>query len=228
MTSIREQFAGDRHRPVYHFVPPKNWTNDPTGTFQANGLFHLFYQYRDAPSPEGPGGWGTWCHAATEDFIHWIDYPVAIEREEGGPDHVGCWSGGAFERDGSHTLIYWGNPGGICLADSDDGYRTWRKHPRNPVIELPDEPVEWRLHDPCAWKDGEWFYMASGSQIGKPRAIGSSRDAGFLFRSRDAVDWEYAGLLYEPGGESDLAVPSFFPFGDGHMLLFASHSRGAQ
>ena len=88
--------------------------------------------------------------------------------------------------------------------------------------------MEWRLHDPCAWKDGEWFYMASGSQIGKPRAIGTSRDAGFLFRSRDAVDWEYAGLLYEPGGESDLAVPSFFPFGDGHMLLFASHSRGAQ
>ena len=228
MTSIREQFTGDRHRPVYHFVPPKNWTNDPTGTFQAGGLFHLFYQYRDAPSPEGPGGWGTWCHAATEDFIHWIDYPVAIGREEGGPDYVGCWSGGAFERDGSHTLIYWGNPGGICLATSDDGYRTWRKHPRNPVIAPPEEPVEWRLHDPCAWKDGEWFYMASGSQIGKPRAIGSSRDAGFLFRSRDAVDWEYAGLLYEPGGESDLAVPSFFPFGDGHMLLFASHSRGAQ
>ena len=70
--------------------------------------------------------------------------------------------------------------------------------------------------------------MASGSQIGKPRAIGTSRDAGFLFRSRDAVDWEYAGLLYEPGGESDLAVPSFFPFGGEHMLLFASHSRGAQ
>ena len=132
MSSIREQFAGDRHRPVYHFVPPKNWTNDPTGTFQDGGLFHLFYQYRDAPSPEGPGGWGTWCHAATEDFIHWIDYPVALERDEGGPDRVGCWSGGAFERDGSHTLIYWGNPGGICLATSDDGYRTWRKHPRNP------------------------------------------------------------------------------------------------
>ena len=228
MPSIREQFADDRHRPVYHFVPPKNWTNDPTGTFQDGGLFHLFYQYRDAPSPEGPGGWGTWCHAATEDFIHWVDYPVALEREEGGPDRVGCWSGGAFERDGSHTLIYWGNPGGICLATSDDGYRTWRKHPRNPVIELPEEPVEWRLHDPCAWRDGEWFYMASGSQMGKSRAIGTSRDAGFLFRSRDAVDWEYAGLLYEPGGESDLAVPSFFPFGDEHMLLFASHSRGAQ
>ena len=42
------------------------------------------------------------------------------------------------------------------------------------------------------------------------------------------VDWEYVGLFYEPGGETDCAVPDFFPLGGKHVLLFSSHQKGVQ
>ena len=35
----------DPDRPVYHFRPPANWTNDPNGTLYYRGWHHLFYQF---------------------------------------------------------------------------------------------------------------------------------------------------------------------------------------
>ena len=31
-------------RPVYHFTPLKNWTNDPNGLIYLNGVYHLYNQ----------------------------------------------------------------------------------------------------------------------------------------------------------------------------------------
>jgi fructan beta-fructosidase len=31
-------------RPVYHFTPQKNWTNDPNGLIYLNGEYHLYNQ----------------------------------------------------------------------------------------------------------------------------------------------------------------------------------------
>lgn len=31
-------------RPVYHFTPLKNWTNDPNGLLYTNGVYHLYNQ----------------------------------------------------------------------------------------------------------------------------------------------------------------------------------------
>ena len=228
MPPSRPDFSGDIHRPIYHYLPPRNWMNDPNGNFYWDGRFHLFYQYRDVPHNEGSEGWGVWCHTTTEDFLHWTDYPIAFVGDKDGPDYVGCWSGGHIEHKGTHYLVYWGNRDGMCIGTSKDDFRTWQKHARNPVIAAPGEEDEWFLHDPTLWHDGDWVYMVSGWQIGKNRGIGTSRDAGYVFRSQNMLDWEYCGLFYEPGEESDLAVPDFFPFGDKYMLLFASHTRGAQ
>ena len=38
----------DPERPVYHFRPPANWTNDPNGTIYYKGWHHLFYQLNPA------------------------------------------------------------------------------------------------------------------------------------------------------------------------------------
>jgi len=225
---VRPDFPDDTQRPAYHFVAPRNWLNDPNGNFYWDGTYHLFYQYRDVPHNEGTDGFGIWAHAATENFIDWVDYPHAFIGNPDGPDYVGCWSGGHILHGGTHYLVYWGNRGGMCMGTSSDGFRTWQKHERYPFIAAPTEDDEWFLHDPTLWHDGDWIYLCSGWQIGEARGIGTSKDAGFMFRSRNMLDWEYTGLFYEPGEESDLAVPDFFPFGDTHMLLFASHTRGAQ
>ena len=228
MPQPRPDFSGDTQRPIYHYLPPKNWMNDPNGNFYWDGLYHLFYQSRDVPHNEGKEGWGIWRHTATADFIHWTDYPVAFIGDKDGPDYVGCWSGGHILHEDTHYLVYWGNRGGMCIGASQDNFHTWQKHPRNPVISAPGEDDEWFLHDPTLWHDGDWVYMVSGWQIGERRGIGTSKDAGYVFRSKNMLDWDYRGLFYEPGEESDLAVPDFFPLGDRYMLLFASHTRGAQ
>ena len=52
--AIRKAFEGvqsekdvalaDPTRPVYHFLPPARWMNDPNGAFYQDGWYHLFYQ----------------------------------------------------------------------------------------------------------------------------------------------------------------------------------------
>ena len=129
--------------------------------------------------------------------------------------------GRSIRHDGVPTLIYYGHPGGNCLAESDDSLVEWRKHPANPVIPHPPEGKEWKPFDPCLWKEGDCFYSLAGGSL-------EGTDTAFLFRSRDLLVWEYLHPLYTGGRESDCAVPDFFAIGDKRMLLFASHKRGAQ
>ena len=223
----RLELASDPHRPAYHFVAPANWLNDPNGALFCKGKYHLFYQHNPQSASHGAIHWG---HAVSEDLVHWADLPIALAPSPRGPDELGCWSGGAVANADVPTLVYYGLRGGICVATSDDNMLDWQKCPDNPVIAEPaeDENVEWKTHDPCAWREGGTFHLLSGSHVGHPRGIGTSKDVAFLFRSRDMIHWEYMHPLYEPAGESDCAVPDFFPLADKHMLLFASHTRGCQ
>ena len=224
--AYRRRLANDRYRPLYHFVVPVNWMNDPNGAIFWKGKYHLFYQHTPHATVPGPQHWG---HAVSEDLVHWKDLPIALTPDPDGPD-TQCYSGCAVDDDGVPTLIYYGVSGGICIATSDDEMIEWQKHPQNPVIAAPPEGTEreWRLHDPFVWKEDGTWYCISGAHVGQPRGIGSSKDAAFMFRSPDLVNWEYMRPLYEPGEESDCAVPDFFPLGDRHVLVFISHTRGAQ
>ncbi|MDE2811889.1 MAG: glycoside hydrolase family 32 protein, partial [Gemmatimonadota bacterium] len=131
-------FARDPHRPAYHFTPPAAWMNDINGALFWKGRYHIFYQY----NPDG-AYWNLiqWGHASSADLVHWVHHPVALTPEADGPDRVGCFSGGALiSKEGIPTLIYYGNPDGLCLArSSDDLLIEWTKDPDNPVIPQPEE-----------------------------------------------------------------------------------------
>ena len=223
--AVREAMASDPYRPGYHFLPPANWMNDPNGTIFWKGKYHLFYQH----NPHG-AFWATmhWGHAVSDDLVHWMDLPIALTPTPGGADEKGCFSGTAFiNNDGVPTFIYHGVPHGICIATSrDDMLVTWEKHPSNPVIPSPTSRDEYRLSAPCAWLEGDTYYSLIG--IITP----GGEDVAYLFQSKDLEHWQYMYRFYKGGkytewGE-DCAVPDFFPLGDKHMLLFASHLRGAQ
>jgi beta-fructofuranosidase len=229
----RLRFASDPYRPAYHFLAPSCWMNDPNGTIFWKGRYHLFYQY----NPHG-AYWASpyWGHAVSTDLVHWADLPPALAPERNHADEAGCFSGTAFaDRDGTVSVIYYGNPHGICIARSrDDMLVQWEKHPANPVIPHPTHGEEYRVYDPCAWLEGDTYYALSGS-ITPARPLGAQtdgRDVAYLFSSKDLTHWDYLHPFYEGGrftaGGEDCAVPQFFPFGDKHMLLFASHSWGAQ
>jgi beta-fructofuranosidase len=207
----------DRHRPVYHFLPPANWMNDPNGLIFWEGQYHLFYQY----NPNG-AFWGTmhWGHAASPDMLHWRDLPIAMAPTPGGPDKDGVFSGCAVNHNGVPTLVFTGtNPEVQCLATSRDGLLTWEKFKGNPVISGPPPGLDvTAFRDPCVWQEGNEWLMALGSGI---RGIGG---AVLLYLSPDLVHWRYLHPLVQ--GEAsktgmEWECPNFFPLGNKHCLVIS-------
>src|ERR1700723_2534620 len=86
----RDALPGDRHRPLYHFLAPANWMNDPNGAILWKGKYHLFYQYNPNSASWGSIHWG---HTVSSDLVHWEDFPIALAPSQDGPDKHGCWSG---------------------------------------------------------------------------------------------------------------------------------------
>jgi beta-fructofuranosidase len=218
-SAARQLLAYDPQRPQYHFLPPANWMNDPNGLIHWQGEYHLFYQHNPERATWGPMHWG---HAVSRDLVHWTDLPIALAPTPGGADADGCWSGCAVDHDGVPTLIYTGVREGRqrpCLATSDDGLRTWRKHPDNPVIAEPPAGLEvLGFRDHCVWREGATWYQVIGSGV---RGMGGMI---LLYRSPDLVHWEYLGPACI-GSEDETGemweCPDLFPLGDQHVLLIS-------
>ena len=200
----------DRDRPAYHFLPPKNWMNDPKPFFW-NGEYHVFFQYNPHEPVARLIHWG---HAVSRDLVHWEMLPIALAPTPGGPDKDGCWTGCCVEKDGLFHILYTGvHPQVQCLATSDD-LITWEKYPGNPVISTRPEGFGDCWRDPCAWREGDRWLMLLGSEI---KDVGG---AALLYRSSDLIRWEYLHPLCV--GDKDVFMfecPDFFPLGDRHVLL---------
>jgi levanase/fructan beta-fructosidase len=61
-------------RPVYHFTPEKNWTNDQNGPIYLNGTFHMYNQ-QNFWKQVGTYELGT-CYQ--QGPVHWTHYPIAM------------------------------------------------------------------------------------------------------------------------------------------------------
>jgi beta-fructofuranosidase len=177
------------HRPRFHFLPERNWMNDPNGLIQWQGQTHLFYQY----NPNGPfDGTKHWGHAVSDDLVHWTHWPLALAPGPDGPDAGGCWSGCAVDHDGVPALVYTGvDPQVVCLATSMDGLLTWAKHPANPVIAGPPRELaaqaRGQFRDPYVWReDGAWHMVIGCMQAGQGGLV-------LRYRSTNLVHWDYAG-----------------------------------
>lgn len=226
-TEQRRSLEHDFHRPVYHFIAPSSWMNDPNGVIHWGGEYHLFYQYH----PDRPRfGLAHWGHALSEDAINWRDLPVALSPTPGGPDETGCWSGCIVDDDGLPTAVYTGvGPQGFgqqsqCIATSQDGLLSWEKYSGNPILsEIPaisNQPYD--LRDPMIWLEDDTWYMLLASRI---------KDRGgsvFLYRSPDLMQWEFLHPLLTGSYAKDGCVwecPCFFPLGDKWVLIVAGKGR---
>lgn len=226
MLRARVGYAGDRHRPIYHYVNPEAMLNDPNGLCFWQGRWHLFYQ---AYPPEDTRQ--HWGHAVSDDLIHWRDLPYCIYPD---PEDR-CFSGATLVEEDRVVAMYHGTKAGNMVATSSDPLLlNWTKVGNAPVIpmEAPDGgALPYRVFDPCIWKQGGFYYSLSAGQTpsgpgGKPVA------ADFLLRSTDLAHWQYLhpfveGDHYTLVGD-DGACPYFWPIGDRHILLFYSHMSGGQ
>ena len=216
----------DMYRPLYHFVNPEGNLNDPNGLCYWNDRYHLFYQ---AYPPDDPRQ--HWGHAVSEDLVYWEDLPIAIYPD---PEKE-CFSGSTFVEKDRVIAIYHGTQVGNMIAISKDPLLlNWEKMTNNPVIPINEPDVEgkpYRIYDPCIWRENDGYYSLSGTYW-KGDIFDDCEMVQHLFFSKDLSQWTYIGPFVEGGkftnpGE-DGAVPYFWPIGDRHILVFASHMHGSQ
>jgi beta-fructofuranosidase len=226
-SSLREAFAGDPHRPLYHFLAPANWMNDPNGAFLWKGKYHLFYQY----NPNGPV-WGTihWGHAVSADLVHWEDLPIALAPSKDGPDADGCWSGCVVNDRGTPTALYTGlEPQAVCLARGDDELITWTKQ-EAPMIPRPPLDITGfpsitghpspDFRDPFVWREKDRWLMVIGTGL---REKGGT---ALLYESEDLRQWRYGGPVTTAsiGTDSNMwECPVLLRFDDWSVLLVCPH-----
>jgi len=161
----RLKMAGDPHRPIYHFASPEGQLNDPNGLCFWQGRWHLFYQAR----PPEDGRWH-WAHAVSDDLVHWRDLPYAIYPN---PEEQ-CYSGSTLVEEDRVIAMYHGRELGNMVAVSRDPLLlNWEKIGGDTVIPLrkdgkyyhflSQEPLPYRVYDPCIWRKDGVYYSLSGS-----------------------------------------------------------------
>ncbi|WPU92766.1 glycoside hydrolase family 32 protein [Mucilaginibacter sabulilitoris] len=136
-------------RPVYHFSPPTNWTNDPNGLIVLNGEFQLYYQHNPFENKWGHMSWG---HATSTDLINWKNLPVAIPEVMSKDTTTWIYSGSVVE-DKNNTSGFGtnGKPPLVAIFTADqpkqkkesqfiayslDNGLTYKQYAANPVIDL--------------------------------------------------------------------------------------------
>lgn len=217
----RLRMANDPHRPGYHFLPPRNWMNDPNGLIKWNGRYHLFYQF----NPYG-ALWGSihWGHASSKDLIHWKDHPIALLPEIGSGDENGCWSGCMILDRDIPTAVYTGfvdyNNTPMMLAYSkDNDLLDWEKSPHNPVItDKPKGVRETDFRDPYVWREDKiWKAVLGGRFLDGQCGV-------LLYESHNLAEWIYKGILYQNRLHDSITMwecPNFFALDGQYILLFS-------
>ncbi len=214
----------DFNRPTYHYLPAKNWMNDPNGVIQWKGRYHLFYQYNPHGANHANMHWG---HAVSDDMAHWEELPIAISPTPDAPDRGGIFSGCIVDDEGTPRAFYTGVNEDYsiqtqCIATGSNDLVTWETYADNPLIPAP--PVEMGqtrdFRDPFVWRADDGWYMVVGSRI---EGVGG---AILLYRSDNLTDWIYLNPIYI--GEAArtgimFECPNFFKLDDKWVLLISSH-----
>lgn len=156
-------------RPLYHFTPEKNWTNDPNGLLYLNGVYNLYNQQNPFENKWGHMSWG---HATSADLIHWKHYQIAIPEAINGDDTVWRFSGSAvWDKNntsgwckGSDCIvaIYTAHQPNIrkesqYVAYSNDGGMTFTNYDKNPVIDL--NKLDFRDPNVFWYEPGKFWLM---------------------------------------------------------------------
>ncbi|KAK7473235.1 Invertase [Stygiomarasmius scandens] len=189
-------------RPQVHFSPPQFFMNDPNGCFlDANGTWHLYYQYNPLGLVAGNQHWG---HATSKDLYHWENQPIAIFP----PDNTSqVFSGSAVvdvnntsgffpDQDNGVVAIYTLNTPTKQIQEisySVDGGYTFTAFEGNPVIDSNST----QFRDPkVIWFEDHWVMVVAFSQ---DFVVG-------IYTSPDLKTWTHAsnfshhgllGLQYE-------------------------------
>ena len=143
----QQPVATPQWRPLYHFTPARNWTNDPNGLIFLGGKYHLYNQQNPFGNDWGHMSWG---HAVSTDLVHWKHLPLALP-ETIGKDTTWRFSGSAVwdthnssgfcQQGPCMVIVYTADQPNLkkesqFVAFSNDSGKTFTNYPGNPVIDL--------------------------------------------------------------------------------------------
>lgn len=191
----------DPWRLRFHLMPPAGWLNDPNGLCQADGIYHVFFQY----SPfDAKGGEKFWGHYTSRNLRDWEYRGTPLVTDEAF-DRDGVYSGSAFVEDKRIYLFYTGNvkhSGGYdyilqgreantVLVESEDGRHFGEKQL---LLANGDYPEEYTQHirDPKVFSRDGKYYMVLGGR--KKNGCG----AALLYESADLKSWMLKTQLQVP------------------------------
>ncbi|KAL1340820.1 hypothetical protein AAHE18_09G042100 [Arachis hypogaea] len=203
------------YRPSFHFLPSKNWMNDPNGPMRYKGMYHLFYQHNPKAAV-----WNTaieWGHSISKDLVNWFPLQPALTPNQ--PyDIKGCWSGSiTILPNQKPFILYTGidhnnhQTQNLAIPKnlSDPLLREWVKLPNNPLMKptLGNKINVTSFRDPTtAWlgHDGFWRVIVGSQENEKGIAI--------LYKSKDFLHWIKAKHPLNSAKKSGMwECPDFYP-----------------
>ncbi|KAG8676458.1 Invertase [Fusarium poae] len=183
-TPISGDYNGT-YRPQVHFSPPQHFMNDPNGMFRdADGLWHLYYQYNPTAVVAGNQHWG---HATSKDLYHWVNQPIALFPLK---DDTFVFSGSVVIDENNTSGFFPDQDNGVvaiytlasptiqdqAIAYSRDGGYTFEPYDENPVINSTSN----QFRDPKVIRyNDSWIMVVAYPQ---DFAIG-------IFESSDLKEW---------------------------------------
>lgn len=184
------RFEGDHLRPLYHAMPPANWTNEPHGLVRKNGTWHMFYQRTPNAPVKTQMLWG---HMSSDDLIHWQHQPDALrpslDSNDFGTDMKGIWSGDvlvendkayAFYTSVNHSSSF--NPAISLAIAEDEELNLWQK--QGPLFAKPNIRD---FRDPYLWQQNGIYHMIVGASFNGALGV----HGGLVYyTSSDLVNWQ--------------------------------------
>jgi sucrose-6-phosphate hydrolase SacC (GH32 family) len=206
-------FAGDRHRPRFHPMPPAGWTNEPHALTHRDGLWHLYHQ----ANPNG-AFWEhiVWGHLVSADLVTWgARLPALIPST--GFDRRGIWVGNRIPDTDPPAILYTGVDGtrsGLGRAVMAEGGAFERDEG---AVAYGTPPGYQDMRDPwiVRTEDGWLALIGSGTL---------AHDAPLIlaWTSSNAVEWEFSGEFDTGGAEMPgeyWELPVLRPIGERWLLM---------
>lgn len=236
MTSIAEadrKVSDDRTRPVFHFLAPGNWMNDPNGVFYYRDYYHLYYQHNPYGDEWGHMHWG---HARSHDLVLWKHLPTSLwPSKELGEDHV--FSGCATTNSDGQVIAFYTSIGrGKSATDyaeqwaaiGDSDANTFLKHSANPILteKLHGDTKVWDWRDPFIFREAGKAYMVLGGNLNRGKG---GQAVVLLYEAGNGMltNWTYRGVLWtHPDPKvTNIECPNFFKLGDRWVLIISPHRK---